>query len=473
MAKFFRLVKNEYIKTIKKVSTKIMLILIILAAAGVSVLTFAIKTLNTDDFNYSDQIVDFSVEIEDLKKMQPEGYENQIKIYEYLTDKKIKPGDWQAIFALNLPESIPQEQLYTDILDNVIEPNGDWKKACAILKNNVPTDSGAKWEYEYRLEHNIPFGDTWKDNAITEISDNKEVLKSLADENKTSESKKLEEKIKLNQYRLDHNIEIDVNSTMSSAMETPSDELNFWSAMSMSTALISLIGLLVIIIAGSCVANEFSQGTIKFLLINPVKRWKILMSKYFTVVTFGYIMIALLFVVMIPFAGIFLGFDGISTPYLYISGGTIHEMSPFLQVAKLYLLNSIDVVVMATMAFALSSLFKSSALAIGAGVFCMMGGSTLIQVLAMLNQDWARYLIFANTNLADIYNGASLFPQHSLIFAIVVIAVHMIIFLLTAWDGFTKREVWHNDKEVLRFFKCYYLYFFVFIMWPYGKQSWN
>lgn len=438
LAKFFRLVKNEYIKTIKKVSTKIMLILIILAAAGVSVLSFGVKKLSSNDYLFAQEQKDFSAEINDLKKMQPEGYEKDIKIYEYLNAQKVKPGSWQAVFALNIPDSIPQEQLYTDVLDNVIKKNGNWKKACEILKNNAPANSGAKWEYEYRLENNIPFGDTWKDDTITEISDNKDVLNSLSNEAQSSESKKLDEQVKMNLYRLEHNIDIDVNSTMSNSTDGAT---NFWSAMSLSTSLISLIGLLIIIIAGSCVANEFSQGTIKFLLINPVKRWKILLSKYFTVITFGYIMIALLFVVMIPFAGIFLGFDSISAPYLYISDGNVHEMSPFLHIIKLYLLNSVDVVVMATMAFALSSLFKSSALAIGTGVFCMMGGSTLIQILSMLKQDWARYLIFANTNLASIYEGKSLFPQHSLTFALVVIAVHMVIFLLTAWDGFTKREV--------------------------------
>lgn len=438
LAKFFRLVKNEYIKTLKKASTKIMLILIILAAAGVSVLSFGVKKLSSNDYLFAQEQKDFSAEIADLKKMQPEGYEKDIKIYEYLNAQKVKPGNWQAVFALNIPDSIPQEQLYTDVLDNVIKKNGDWKKACEILKNNVPASSGVKWEYEYRLENNIPFGDTWKDDAITEISDNKDVLNSLSNEAQSSESKKLDEQVKMNLYRLEHNIDIDVNSTMSNSTDGAT---NFWSAMSMSTSLISLVGLLVIIIAGSCIANEFSQGTIKFLLINPVKRRKILFSKYFTVITFGYIMIALLFVVMIPFAGIFLGFDSISAPYLYISDGNVHEMSPFLHIIKLYLLNSVDVVVMATMAFALSSLFKSSALAIGTGVFCMMGGSTLIQILSMLKQDWARYLIFANTNLASIYEGKSLFPQHSLTFALVVIAVHMVIFLLTAWDGFTKREV--------------------------------
>ena len=36
MAKFFRLVKNEYIKTLKKLSTKIMLLLVVLAGIALA-----------------------------------------------------------------------------------------------------------------------------------------------------------------------------------------------------------------------------------------------------------------------------------------------------------------------------------------------------------------------------------------------------------------------------------------------------
>ena len=36
MARFFRLVKNEYIKVFKKLSTKIMIVLIIICALGLS-----------------------------------------------------------------------------------------------------------------------------------------------------------------------------------------------------------------------------------------------------------------------------------------------------------------------------------------------------------------------------------------------------------------------------------------------------
>ena len=45
--------------------------------------------------------------------------------------------------------------------------------------------------------------------------------------------------------------------------------------------------LLTVIVAAGIVASEFSQGTIKMLLTRPVKRWKILLSKFLTVNVFG------------------------------------------------------------------------------------------------------------------------------------------------------------------------------------------
>ena len=297
-----------------------------------------------------------------------------------------------------------------------------------------------KWEYQYRLDNDIAFTDEWQSSVITDVAVAKDTIENLGDE-QSAERTQAEETEKLGLYRLENNISVNAADSESITDLVDNFDTNYWAIFFQSSSLVSLIGLLMIIIAGSSVSNEFSQGTIKFLLINPVKRWKILMSKYFMVITMGYLMLALLFLVMIPAAGIFTGFEGFSASYLYVSDGKVQDMSPFLQAAKLYLLNSVNVVVMATMAFALSSLFKSSALAIGAGVFSMMAGSTIVEILAMLKQDWARYLIFANTNLGDIYQGNSLFPQHSLTFAIIVIAVHMVVFLLTAWDGFTKREV--------------------------------
>ncbi|WP_145453457.1 ABC transporter permease subunit, partial [Staphylococcus epidermidis] len=63
-----------------------------------------------------------------------------------------------------------------------------------------------------------------------------------------------------------------------------------------SAGLIPLAGLFVLIIAAGIVANEFSWGTIKVLLVKPYKRWKILLSKYIAVNLFLLLMLILLFV---------------------------------------------------------------------------------------------------------------------------------------------------------------------------------
>ena len=108
---------------------------------------------------------------------------------------------------------------------------------------------------------------------------------------------------------------------------------------------------------------------------------------------------------------------------------------------KNYLLEGVSLVAMTTMAFMISSMMRSSALAIGIGVTALMGGSIVVAFLAQLGCDWGRYLIFANMNLSQAASGNTVFPNQTIGFSIGVLAVHMILFLITAYDGFTRREV--------------------------------
>ncbi|MDE6148913.1 MAG: ABC transporter permease [Ruminococcus sp.] len=443
MVKFFKLVKNEYIKNLKKISTIIMLIVIVLSAIGLSAVSAIAKHEMQSDKNIienADEVSLYQEENQWLEDTKPDGYKKDIAVNKYLEQKGFKPDSWQAAFAFNVKQNFDESILFA-VLDDVIG-GGDWKAACRALSDNA-VNTAQKWEYEYRLENNIPFGDSWKDEVIESVAAAKSTIESVGDatdEESANNRATAEDIEKVGLYRLENNISENTADAMSLFDTYEADQVTFWTVFFQSTSLVSLIGLLIIVIAGSSVASEFSQGTIKFLLINPVKRWKILMAKYFTVISLGYVMLALLFLIMIPAAGLIVGFDGVSAPYVYVSGGEVHEISSFLQAIKLYLLNSVEVIVMATFAFSLSSLFKSAALAIGSGVFLMLSGSMIVQILALFKQDWARYLIFANTDLSVIYNGNSLFPQHSLTFALIVIALHMVVFLITAWDGFVKRE---------------------------------
>ena len=122
------------------------------------------------------------------------------------------------------------------------------------------------------------------------------------------------------------------------------------------------MGLLIIIIAGSIVASEFSNGTIKFLLINPRSRGKILTSKYITVITAGLVMIVLCFIVSLLTAGLMFGFGEAGATYVKTTAGETTAVPGILYIFGQYMLKGVYVLVMATFSFALSSLVKSSSL---------------------------------------------------------------------------------------------------------------
>lgn len=466
MARFFRLVKNEYLKIILKVSTWIMLALVVLAALGLSVLATVVRS---DDYrnsaSYQNYVTNYvSSEREYLKASKPEGYEQQLEKLDFMEKAGINPADWRFDLVSEIMpqiEALQQMEGQQEEAQRLMKSNqailaalekNDWKAFCQAKIDAIEANPAlskeqkdeAKWEYAYRMEQGVSYEqDDWKNGLITEVAGLKSSVNAMEQQLAAGQPVDMEllqsqkDNLALGQYRLEHNISVDTSERM-----TTTGNVNFWSVFNNSTSLIQVISVLIIVIAGSCVASEFSGGTIKFLLINPVKRGKILMSKYMATITFSYVMLILFYIVNALFAMLFFGAGDLSAPYLTVVDGTVHSSSAFLHVAWQYLLGSANMVVMATLAFAISSLVRSSALAIGVGVFAMLAGNTAVLFLKnMLNMDWARYIIFANTDLNAVLEGTTAFANQSITFALVTIAIYMVVFLLTAWDGFVRREV--------------------------------
>lgn len=101
----------------------------------------------------------------------------------------------------------------------------------------------------------------------------------------------------------------------------------------------------------------------------------------------------------------------------------------------------VGVIAYGTMAFAISSIAKSTSAAVATGIMSAMGGSLVSQLLAQMHQDWGRYLLFSNTSLSSIYKNGAYYPNQSVTFAITTVVIYVIIFFLIAYDGFTRREV--------------------------------
>lgn len=295
--------------------------------------------------------------------------------------------------------------------------------------------------YQFCLDHDISLNGHYShiQTIFYETLDLQDSLQGYKDNLQTNQATIDQDKetYAINMYQLEHGLDYVLKDTL----EMTSDKPNFWMNFMNSGSLATLISLFIIVIAGGCIASEFSNGTIKFLVINPVKRGKILWSKYFTVISLALITIVAYFILNLLLSILFYGTADLSIPYLQAPKGVLVVKSGFIMVAKVYLSGLIEIICYGTMAFMISSLLRSASIAIGVGVGSLIAGNIITLMIAQFNLDWGRYLIFANTNLFSIKDGMSVFPNQSMTMAVIVMIAHLFVFILTAYDGFVRREI--------------------------------
>ncbi len=266
----------------------------------------------------------------------------------------------------------------------------------------------------------VPTGDNWKE----ELQQQNEQLMSQegqAQEVAYPGYTNVEE----NQYRIENDL--------------PPTEYNAWDFVRDNRGFVALVSLFTIIVAAGITANEFRWGTIKLLLIRPISRTKILLAKYVSVVIYALTMLVLLYVLSFIIGVIFFGMDSFSQTYVYNQAGEIKDAGIFAFTVSQYMLSFVELIMMATFAFMIASVFRNTSLAIGLAIFLMMAGSSI--VLFFMNKEWAKYILFANTDLTQFMEGTPMVADLTLGFSITVIAVYYLVFLLLSWFFFTKSDV--------------------------------
>jgi len=218
-----------------------------------------------------------------------------------------------------------------------------------------------------------------------------------------------------------------------------------WQFVVENAGLLSVVSLLTIIIAAGIIAHEFRWGTIKLLLIRPISRTTVLISKYISVLLFA--LLTLIFVIIIAWitGAILFGLEG-SDPHMLIhdfssdfSEYNYRLVSVFNELISSYGYNLVNLVMMATFAFMISAVFRNSSLAIGLAIFLMMGGNMIVNIFQ--DKPFAKYILFANTDLKQYADGNIWIEGMTLGFSITVLVVYYVVFLLLSWIFFVKRDV--------------------------------
>ncbi|WP_078408891.1 ABC transporter permease [Priestia abyssalis] len=216
---------------------------------------------------------------------------------------------------------------------------------------------------------------------------------------------------------------------MKNVLQQAASLSTMWDFTLSSVNLLWVVQVFAVIIAGDIVASEFSWGTIKLLLIRPATRAKILFSKYIAVLFFTWTIMFVLFFSSLLFGLIFFGPGG---------GG----LFMFGKVTSTYCLQFIEILMMVTFAFMISTVFRSSSLSIGLAIFLTFMGKPIVDILYHFNFEWGKYVLFANTDLTPYFSGGDpLFSGMSLGFSILMLLIYFTLFQTLSWLVFMKRDV--------------------------------
>lgn len=247
----------------------------------------------------------------------------------------------------------------------------------------------------------------------------------------------LKTEIQLEQFYLNHNI----NPLTSNA-------INFVDSF-IQQAISLLLPLLIMVIASDIVSSEQSEGTIKLLLTRPVKRWRILLSKYIALsLSVAFIMLASM-VITYAISGVVFGYGGWNRPV--ISGFSVAKDQ--LVTSHAYIIPQWKSLLMdaglawfvcqvvATLTFMLSVLIRSAAAVMGVMLSLLISGAILANMVSAWNS--AKYLFMLNLDLTNYLNGTSPpIKGMTLGFSLAVLLIWGLVALFTSFVAFTKKDIY-------------------------------
>ena len=209
-----------------------------------------------------------------------------------------------------------------------------------------------------------------------------------------------------------------------------------------------VVPLFVVVLMADIVSGEYSDGTVKALLTRPVKRWKILASKYVTVVLYTSLLVVAIGVICYAVSGAVLGYGGWNEPVLTgfqpsgedMNTENVYAVPLWQYNLMIYGLGWFVAVVTGTIAFMLSVLVRSTAIGIGVMLALLISGTLLSSVAS--SWDSAKYLVMVNFRLTDYLTGhPPPVPGMTLPFSLTVLGVWAIAALIVSFVVLTRKDV--------------------------------
>ncbi|MGP7816966.1 ABC transporter permease [Niallia sp. 01092] len=269
-------------------------------------------------------------------------------------------------------------------------------------------------------------GDTWQESVQMEIKDLQEQQKKAPDQYQKED---IAGQIMQKQWNLKENV---------NPYPTNWSFMNDW-----VIGLKALVTLFVVIMCAGNISSEYSDGTIKQLLIRPHRRWAILLSKYISMLIYALFLLVVLlvfgYIVGIIFFGTGNFVDKIGA-YTEVGMAAVSGGSHFFKIFAYYLPGLLMII---TMAFMLSTLFKNQAVAVGVGIFVLFSSSTIGGLIVgyAKKYTWTKALIFPHLDQTIFVMQDKILENITMPMSLGILCVYYVIFMVITFLFFQKRDI--------------------------------
>ena len=478
-----KLIKNELIKIFSKKSMIVIGVIILVIIIGFNVLNKISQNMSNSYSAYSESYIQYLDE--ELAELDPNKPSDINKYVETKSQKDLatlakdyKETSWQAEVIGTVISPIIEEMNNYEYIDKNNEAltsskakydemltalkNNDWKyfankeldslntqieELNALiaqdsenddLKTQLKSLELQKEVVNLRLDKNINYGsDNYKSIAVQNYRMymgnyiQSSQGKNLTDEEK-SEINGYLEKANLYKYDLYNDTEYQNTATANYTFQNSIDTY------------IAIIVMVVVIVAGVSISEEFNKGTVKLLLVRPYSRTKILISKLIAVFITMPITTATILLLQFIIGGIVYGFGTymMNVVQFDFTTNSIVTLNIFAYLGLIFICKLPIFILIGTLAFALSTLFLNSPLAVALPILGYMGSDVINMIAISYKWDWVKYFVTPNWDLSQyLFGGTPMFSGISIEFSITICAIYFVIMLVASIVSFKKRNI--------------------------------
>lgn len=349
---------------------------------------------------------------------------------EYNTIKKtLTSDDWKYFVNVNTKSLKNELKDYEENLKSATSDKAKKDIEAEIYRINVAIEMN-----EYRLKENVKYGNDYINNAIDEVISLASQVKTYETTTNEETKTQLEQSVKSyykSRYILENKEDINNEQDLRFIMTNFYGEYMF---------LILVFGVM---IAGAIVSEEYNKGTIKSLLITPYKRSTILLSKFITVIIFTILFIIISYLMQIIIGGLFLGFGSLSNHVVEynLASKSLEVMSLSKYVLLYSIANLPQIILLVTLAFAVSTIVGNTAFAIVITFAGVIGSSIINMFASAYKIEILKYFVTTNWDFNYYLFGGTSPYKTSLTHAIIVCIIYFLIMLITSFIVFNKKNI--------------------------------